>query len=147
MKLSTKGRYGTRALLDIAINGNGRPVLLKDIAQRQQISLPYLEQLVAPLRVGGLIRSIRGTKGGILLAKPAEEIKLSEVINLLEGSTALVDCVDDANLCSRSRFCATRDIWAELKTAIDGVLEPTTLRNLVERQKRKEKPERAMYYI
>ena len=147
MKMSTKARYGTRALLDLAIHGNGSPVLLKDIAQRQQVSLLYLEQLVAPLKAGGLIRSIRGTKGGILLAKSAEEIKLSYVISLLEGPTALVDCVDDANLCSRSGFCVTRDLWGELTMAIDEILESTTLQNLIERQEQKDTPECAMYYI
>ena len=95
MKLSSKSRYGTRALLDLALQGNGKPVPLRDIAQRQQISLPYLEQLIAPLKAGGLIRSIRGTGGGILLARDAAEIKLSEVISLLDGPTVLVDCVND----------------------------------------------------
>ncbi|MBU2534915.1 MAG: Rrf2 family transcriptional regulator [Chloroflexota bacterium] len=147
MKLSTRTRYATRALLDLALHSKEEPVLLRDIAQRQQISLPYLEQLVAPLKAGGLIRSIRGTKGGILLAKHTEEIKLSDVINLLEGPLALVDCINDANLCDRSEFCATRDIWGELQTAIDGVLEATTLHDLAERQKQKKQPEKSMYYI
>jgi Rrf2 family protein len=147
MKLSTKTRYGTKALLDLAIHGNGRPVLLRDIARRQQISLPYLEQLVAPLKAGSLIRSIRGTGGGILLARNAKEIKLSDVINLLEGPTSLVDCVTDPSLCDRSEFCVTRDLWEDLKIAIDGVLESTTLHNLAERQKRKKPPEKSMYYI
>ena len=140
MKLSSKSRYGTRALLDLALQGNGKPVPLRDIAQRQQISLPYLEQLIAPLKAGGLIRSIRGTRGGILLARNTAEIKLSEVISLLEGPTVLVDCVNDPDLCDRSEYCVTRDIWEELKTAIDGILESTTLHNLVERQKQKKGP-------
>jgi Rrf2 family protein len=129
------------------MNSNGTPVLLRDIARRQQISLPYLEQLVAPLKSGGLIRSIRGTKGGVWLARNAEEINLSEVINLFEGPTALVDCVDDASLCDRSEYCVTRDVWEEVKTAIDGVLESTTLHNLAERQKQKKGPQKSMYYI
>ena len=140
MKLSSKSRYGTRALLDLALQGNSKPVPLRDISQRQQISLPYLEQLIAPLKVGGLIRSIRGTGGGILLARNATEIKLSDVISLLEGPTVLVDCVNDPDLCNRSEYCVTRDIWEELKTAIDGILESTTLYNLVERQKQKKEP-------
>jgi len=147
MKLSTKGRYGTRALLDLALHSKEEPVLLRDIAQRQQISLPYLEKLVAPLKAGGLVRSARGVKGGISLAKPAQEITLCEVIQVLEGPTAPVDCVNDPDLCDRSRFCATRDVWSELKTAIDSVLGATTLRDLVERQKQKQQPEKAMYYI
>ncbi len=146
MKLSTKGRYGTRALLDLALHNTEEPVLLRDIAQRQQISLPYLEQLVTPLRAGGLVRSTRGIKGGISLARPAEDIRLSEVIHLLEGPTAPVACVNDPKLCDRSEFCVTRDIWSELKNAIDGVLGSTTLHDLVERQKKKT-PEKSMYYI
>ena len=147
MKLSTKGRYGTRALLDLALHRKEEPVLLRDIAQRQQISLSYLEKLVAPLKAGGLVRSTRGVKGGISLAKPAEDISLNEVIQLLEGPTAPVDCVIDPDLCDRSRFCATRDVWSELKTAIDSVLDSTTLRDLVEKQKQKQQLEKTMYYI
>jgi len=143
MKLSTKGRYGTRALLDIALHQEGL-VPLKDIAQRQQISLPYLEHLIAPLIEGGVIRSTRGVGGGVSLGKSPEEIKLSEVIGLLEGSLAPVKCVTDPSVCNLSEFCVTRDIWRELKTAMDGVLESTTLQDLVERQKGKGQP---MYYI
>ncbi|MFC2041071.1 RrF2 family transcriptional regulator [Chloroflexota bacterium] len=144
MKLSTKGRYGTRALLDIALHQEDGPVSLRNIARRQQISLPYLEHLVAPLIDGGIIRSTRGIGGGVSLAKSPEEIKLSEVIGLLEGSLALVKCVTDPTVCNRSEFCVTRDLWSELKTAMDGVLESTTLQDLVVRQKLKEEP---MYHI
>jgi len=147
MKLSTRGRYGTRALLELALHQGEEPVLLKDIAQRQQISLPYLEHLITPLIAGGMVRSTRGARGGVSLAKPPEEIKLSEVIQLLEGSIAPVDCVNDPAVCSRSELCVTRDIWGELKKAMNGVLESTTLQDLVERQKRKERPGEAMYYI
>lgn len=147
MKLSTRGRYGTRALLDLALHqGQGR-ILLKDIAQRQQISLRYLEHLIAPLIAGGMVRSTRGAKGGVLLSRPAENIKLSEVVQLLEGSVAPVACINNPGVCDRSGSCATRDIWGEMKQAIDEVLESTTLQDLVERQKRKEQPEAAMYYI
>ena len=147
MKLSTKGRYATRAMLDLAINQGEGPVLLKDIAQRQQISLSYLEHLVTPLIAGGLIRSTRGARGGVSLAKSPEEIKLSEVIQLLEGSLAPVECVNNPELCSRSELCVTRDVWSELKKAMNGVLESTTLQDLVERQKGKGRTAKAMYYI
>lgn len=147
MKLTTRGQYGTRALLDVALHRNEEPILLKDIARRQQISLPYLEHLVAPLIAGGMLRSTRGAKGGVSLARPPETIKLSEVIRLLEGSMALVQCIDDPKACDRSGSCATRDIWGEMKQAIDGVLESTTLHDLAERQKKKTQPEPAMYYI
>ena len=147
MKLSTRARYGTRALLDLAIQGSEEPVSLKDIAKRQQISLQYLEHLMTPLITAGMVRSVRGPKGGVLLAKPSEEIKLSEIIRLLEGSIAPVDCMDNPRLCSRSGSCATRDIWDEVKKAVDGVLEATTLQNMVERQKRKNAQKQEMYYI
>ncbi len=147
MKLSTRGRYGTQALLELALHQGEGPVLLKDIAQRQQISLQYLEHLITPLIAGGIVRSTRGAKGGVWLAKPPTEIRLSEAIQLLEGSIAPVECLDDPKYCSRSDLCVTRDIWDELKKAMDGVLESTTLQDLVERQKRKERPPEPMYYI
>ncbi len=147
MKLSTRGRYATRALLDLALYQKKEPVLLKDIAQRQQISLRYLEQLITPLITGGIVRSTRGPKGGVALAKPPHEIRLSEVIPLLEGSIAPVECVNNPEMCTRSELCVTRDIWGELKKALNGVLESTTLQDLVERQKRKERSDAAMYYI
>ena len=147
MKLTTRGQYGTRALLDVALHRDEEPILLKDIAKRQQISLPYLEHLVAPLIAGGMLRSTRGAKGGVSLARPPEDIKLSDVVRLLEGSMALVQCIDDPKACDRSGSCATRDIWGEMKQAIDGVLESTTLQDLAERQKKKTQPEPEMYYI
>ena len=147
MKLSTRGRYGTRALLELALHQGEGPVPLKDIAQRQQISLPYLEHLITPLISGGIIRSTPGARGGVWLARSPQEVKLSEVIGLLEGSIALVECVNDPKYCPRSDFCVTRDIWGELKKVMDGILESTTLQDLVERHKKKEQPEPAMYYV
>ncbi|HUU64252.1 MAG TPA: Rrf2 family transcriptional regulator [Dehalococcoidia bacterium] len=147
MKISTKGRYGTRALLDVALHQNESPVQLKVIAQRQQISLHYLEHIIAPLIAVGMLRSTRGVHGGVSLGKPPQEIVLSEVIKVLEGSIAPVECVDDPSVCSRANICAVRDIWAETKKAMAEVLESTTLRDLVERQGEKQKIESAMYYI
>lgn len=144
MKLSTKGQYGTRALLELALHQGEGPILIKDVAQKQQIPVQYLEHLVTPLISNGIIRSARGTGGGIWLAKLPQEVRLSEVIQLLEGSTAPVECVLNPEVCDRSEFCVTRDIWSELKEAMDGVLESTTLQDLVERQQRKLQP---MYYI
>ncbi|MDM7999931.1 MAG: Rrf2 family transcriptional regulator [Dehalococcoidia bacterium] len=137
MRLSTKGRYGVRALLDIAVHGDGGPVLLKDIAERQQVSALYLEHVMAPLIRAGILRSIRGAKGGMVLAKPPAEVRLSHVLEVLEGSMALVECVDNAGLCPRAEDCVAREVWMELKAAIDGVLESWTLQDLVERQKQK----------
>ncbi len=147
MKISTRGQYGTRALLDLALQGGNGPVLLKDIAQRQQISLSYLEHVVTPLIAGGILRSTRGPRGGDSLAKPNAEIRLDDVIQLLEGSITPVECVSNPKVCERSEFCVTRDVWDELKQAMDGVLESITLQDLVERQKSKKQPDEAMYYI
>jgi len=146
MKLSTRGRYGTRMLLDLALQPE-KPVVLKDIAQREQISLSYLERLIAPLIAGGIIRSARGIRGGVSLARAPEKISLGEVVPLLEGSITPVECIDNPEVCARSKFCVTRDIWGELKQAMEGVLQSTTLKDLVERQKRKEQTEELMYYI
>ena len=147
MKLSTRGRYGTRALLDLALHHAEAPVSLKDIAQRQQISLSYLDHLITPLIAAGIVRSTKGPKGGVSLAKNPGEIRLSQVITLLEGSMAPVECVDNPEVCSRSASCVTRDIWREIKIATNGVLESVTLQDLVERQQKKEKPEAMMYNI
>ena len=147
MKLSTRGRYGTMALLDLALHWGEEPVPLKDIARRQNISLPYLEHLIAPLIGVGIVGSTRGARGGVQLARPPREVKLSEVIPLLEGSTTPVECLNNPGSCPRYDLCVTRDIWAEMKKAMDGVLESTTLQDLVERQKEKEQSAEAMYYI
>jgi Rrf2 family cysteine metabolism transcriptional repressor len=148
MKLSTRARYATRALLDLALHQDRGSVTLKDIARRQEVSLQYLEHLFRPLVTSGMVRSVRGRKGGVFLAKAAREIKLSEIIQLLEGSVAPVECVDNPVVCSRSESCVTRDVWIELKKAVSGVLESTTLQDLVERQRLKEQqPTQTMYYV
>jgi len=147
VKISTRGRYGTRVLLDLALHGGKEPVPLKDIARRQQISLLYLERLIAPLVAAGMIRSTRGARGGVRLARSPQEVRLSEVIGLLEGSIVAVGCVGDPDVCPRSELCVTRDVWSELKKAMDGVLESITLQDLVERQKGKEQSVEKMYYI
>jgi len=147
MKLSTRGQYGTRALLELSLRYQEGPIPLKDIAKKQQIPLQYLEHLITPLIAGGLVRSTRGAKGGVFLAKSPQEIQLSEAIQLLEGSIAPVECVNNPEVCSRAELCVTRDIWDELKKAMDGVLESTTLQDLVERHKEKEQPEPVMYHI
>jgi len=147
MKLSTKGRYGVRALLDLALHQDEGLVPLKDIARRQEFSLPYLEHLVAPLITAGLVKSTRGARGGVLLLKPPSDVKLSEVVQILEGSIAPVDCVNNPALCHRAASCVTRDIWIEMKRAMSRVLDSTTLQDLVERQKQKRQTETGMYYI
>jgi len=147
MKLSTRARYGTRALLELALCWGEGPVPLKEIAQRQEISESYLAHLITPLIAAGMAKGIRGPRGGISLIKPPHEIKLSEVVRVLEGPIAPAECVDRPNVCPRAEFCAAYDVWAEMKRAIDEVLQSTTLQDLVERQRQKEQHGAAMYQI
>ena len=104
MRLSTRGQYGTRALLDLALHWGEEPLPLKNIAQRQQISLQYLEHLITPLIAAGIVRSVRGARGGVCLAKPPQEVRLSEVIQLLEGPITPVECVNNPRTCARSEL-------------------------------------------
>jgi len=137
VKLSARARYGTKALLELALHWGEEPVLLKDVAQRQQIPLPYLEHLIGPLVQAGIVKSTRGVRGGVSLLKPPEEVMLSEVIQLLEGSISPAECVDNPETCSRSNLCVTHDIWDEVKEAVSKVLESITLQDLVERRRQK----------
>lgn len=147
MKLSTRARYGTRALLDLAQNYSDQAIPLKDIAKRQQISLSYLEHLVGPLVDARLIQSIRGAKGGLKLAKSPDSIKLSEVVSLLEGPIDPVDCIHSPDKCDRSRYCVTRDVWSDMGRAMNEVLDQTTLGDLVNRQQVKMSRDGDMYHI
>ncbi|MFQ5834509.1 MAG: RrF2 family transcriptional regulator [bacterium] len=147
MRLSTRGRYGARAMLDLALNFGKEPVLLRDIARRQEVSEKYLEHSISALRKAGLVRSIRGARGGYVLAKPPSRIRLSEIMEVLEGSMAPVECVDDPQVCHRANLCVTRDIWAKMKEAIDNILESTTLQDMVEQQKEKESSKVIIYNI
>ncbi len=134
MKVSTKVRYGTRLLVDIATHQQNVPVSLKDIARRQQVSLNYLKHIVGPLVAAGILRTERGNTGGVLLARPAADITLGVVVAALQGSTAPVGCVDDPSLCQRNTFCVTRDVWCEVKVAVDGVLAARTIADLARQQ-------------
>lgn len=147
MRFSTRADYGTRALLDLAGSWGNGPTLLRKISERQQIPLLYLQRLIAPLVAGGIIRSSRGAGGGVSLAKPPNEIRLDEVIRLLEGSISPLECVDNPDTCDRSEACVLRDTWSEAGHAMSEVLESTTLQDLAERQREKAQPENAMYYI
>ena len=130
MRLSSKGRYATRAMLDLAIHFGQGVIRLKDISKRQQISARYLEQIFIPLRRAGLVKSLRGLHGGFTLGKPPQEIPLSEIIRAVEGSVTPVRCVDEPGLCQQSDDCITRNIWAEIGKATDRVLESITLQDL-----------------
>jgi Rrf2 family protein len=147
IKISTRLRYGTRALLELALRQGDGPVQLKLIARDQQVSLQYLEHLIRPLVAAGVIKSMRGARGGVWLGKPPQSITLAEIVYLLEGSTDPVECVSDSRHCSLSGNCVMRDIWTEMKGALDDFLNSTTLQDIVERQKQKEQIAGDIYYI
>ncbi len=138
MKLSTRSRYGTRAMLELALLYGTGPVFLKDIACKQDIPLSYLENLMSALRTSGLVVTMRGMHGGYYLARPPSEIDLSQVVSALEGSMTPVDCVNDEKRCSRAVLCVARDVWAEVKLAIEGVLKSITLEDLAKRHREKQ---------
>jgi Rrf2 family cysteine metabolism transcriptional repressor len=131
MKISTRTRYGIRALLEIACAYNSGPLQIKLIADRQRISNKYLEQLVGIMKSFGLVRSIRGPRGGYVLSRPPEEIKLSEVFGVLEGPILTTDCIDHEDVCPNCADCITRQLWMEMNNAILNVLEGKTLGDLV----------------
>lgn len=130
MKLSTRLRYGLRALVDLAAYYGKEPQLIREIARRQEISQSYLEQIVITLRSAGLIKSMRGAKGGLMLARSPSSILLTEVVDVLEGGMAVIECVDEPRGCNRSQDCTTRGLWVELKNAMDGVFKGKTLQDL-----------------
>jgi Rrf2 family protein len=137
MKLSTRGRYGVRLMFDLALHHGSGPVYLKDIAARQNISAKYLWQLINPLKAKGLINSTRGSHGGYVLAKEPELISLKEIMQVLEGSLCLVDCVDSPSVCERSSLCISREIWGEASKGMQRMLESTTLATMVSKQREK----------
>lgn len=137
MKLSTRTRYGIRAVIELAEGDTRKPLQLKLIAQRQDISVKYLEQLMNVLRTGGIVRSIRGARGGYVLAKPANQIKLSEVFYCLEGPVTTAECVEDQDSCERAADCAARFLWCRVQDAIRNVLESMTVQDLIDKAKNK----------
>lgn len=148
MKLSTRGRYGARAMLDLAIHHAEQAVLLKDIAKRQEISERYLENIMRILVSSGLVKSVQGRNGGFSLAKDPGDIRLSQIIQAVEGSTSVAACVDNPKLCKRTPICVTREIWGKLKKAVFDVLDSITLEDMVKMQKDKVKEGKAdMYHI
>lgn len=136
MKLSTRSRYGMRAALELAVDYEKGPLQIKVIAQRQGISNKYLEQLMAVLKGAGLLRSVRGPKGGYLLARKPADITVYEVFKVLEGPVYTVECVEHEDFCPRCAECLTRQVWSEMDKAIVEVLESVTLQDLVDRARK-----------
>lgn len=138
MKISTKGRYALRLMIDLAERSDGTPVSLKDVAKRQNISDKYLEQIISVLNRAGFVRSIRGAQGGYLLKKDPKEYTVGMILRLTEGSLAPVACIeDDEVICERQDSCVTIMVWKKINEAISGVVDNITLQDLVDWQNEK----------
>ena len=138
MKISTKGRYALRLMLDLALHDTGEPTRIRDIAARQEISEKYLEQIISTLNKAGFVRSIRGPQGGYHLVKKPEQYTVGMILRLTEGSLAPVACLEDeVNLCERQEGCVTLRLWKMLDQAISQVVDKVTLADLVEWQEQK----------
>lgn len=132
MKISTKGRYALRLMLDLATYNTGEPISLKDVAKRQQISDKYLEQIIAVLNKAGFVRSIRGAQGGYLLKKAPSEYTVGMILRLTEGDLAPVSCVgEESDECERRNGCVTVRIWEQINEAINGVVDHITLADML----------------
>lgn len=133
MKLSTKGRYGLRAVLDLALHSEAEAVALSSIAERQSISISYLEQLVAKLKKAGLVESTRGARGGYVLARPAEEISVGDILRALEGDLNPVDCAElmGGPTCNASDICVTKYVWKRISDSINNAVDTLMLSELV----------------
>ena len=137
MKISTKGRYALRLMLDLALADSSEPIPLRDVAKRQDISDKYLEQIVTQLSRADLVRSVRGAKGGYRLVKNPEEYTVGLILRTVEGSLAPVSCMDDkVNQCARCKACVTLDLWEQVDQAISNVVDHVTLADLVDKQRR-----------
>jgi Rrf2 family protein len=139
MKLGTKTRYSARAMVDLALNCESEPgvVSAKDIAARQQVSPKYLEHLLASLRSAGLVRSVRGAKGGHSLCRPPSQISMREIYHVFEGTEGFVECTTSPKICDRPDGCVTQEVWAQMYDACMEILESTTLEDLVRRAREK----------
>ena len=142
MKLSTKGRYGLRALIDLALYSENEAASIASISARQQISESYLEQLIAKLRKAGLVKSVRGAGGGYQLAKPASEISVGDILRALEGSLDAVNCpgLHEDGFCEGSEYCVTKYVWQRINESINRTVDEIRLDHLME-ESRKRKDE------
>ena len=136
VKLSTKGRYGVKAMFCLATEYGDEPVSIKSISEKQNITVAYLEQLFAPLRKAGLIISIRGAQGGYKLAREPKDITVAQIMDVLEGPIEVSECLEDESKCSNLDCCATRSLWAKIKNSIDNVTQNVTLQDMIDESKK-----------
>ena len=138
MKISTKGRYALRLMLDLALDSTGEYITIKSISERQEISDKYLEQIITVLSRAGFVKSTRGSQGGYKLSRPAETYTIGMILRLIEGSLVPVACMEDEpNQCPRRDKCVTLDVWKQLNDAISNVVDHITLADLVKKQQAK----------
>ena len=131
MKLSTRGRYGTRLMLELAKNYEKGPISMSYISKNQNIPVKYLEQIIIPLKKGKLVTSVRGPKGGHMLSKPPEKINVWEVLTLLESKLFMIDCLDNENVCENSRDCLIRPIWSEAFQSMVDIFKDNNLKDIL----------------
>ncbi|MDF1616254.1 RrF2 family transcriptional regulator [Petrocella sp. FN5] len=136
MKLSTKGRYGLRAMIDLAIHSKENQVSIKSISERQEISENYLERIIALLKKAGYVKSTRGAQGGYMLTKKPDQISVGNILRALEGDLNPVDCslINDEKVCSESGLCVTKFVWKRISDSINDVVDNISLQDLVNEQ-------------
>ena len=134
MRVTTKGRYGLRAMIELAARHNGEPVLMSDVAEQMGVSRKYLHAVLTTLKRAGLVRSVRGSGGGYCLARDPQQINLAEILSALEHCGSLVECVENANACPRCTTCVARGLWTGLGRAIQAYLAGISLHDLTHRQ-------------
>ncbi len=149
MKLSTKGRYGLKAMFDLALHYGDGPISLKSVAERQLISDHYLEQLIASLRKSGLVKSVRGAQGGYMLADIPSKITVGDIIRVLEGPLGPSDCVleDEPSSCDRADCCVTRTVWEKIRVSISEVIDSISLQDMIDDYEKMSNKDNYMYYI
>lgn len=149
MKLSTKGRYGLKAMFELALHYGEGPIPLKNIAEVQEISEHYLEQLIAVLKKNGLVSSVRGAQGGYMLIDSPRKITVGDVIRALEGDLAPVDCINESGgtKCNKESRCVTRMVWEKINDSINSVIDSITLEDMIEEHNRLNSNSDFMYYI
>jgi Rrf2 family protein len=145
IRLSTKGRYGTRLMLNLARHhGVGKDaVILKNISEDERISIRYLEQIIIPLKINRLVKSIRGAGGGYTLARKPEDIRIGEILHALEGNCCLVECIEDETYCEFTETCPTHDIWKAATELLKNYFDSITLKDALEMAEKKEKKAKA----
>ncbi len=139
IRVSTKGRYGTRLMVNLArhYNSGRKAIILKNVAAEEEISIRYLEQIIIPLKIYKLVKSIRGAGGGYILARKPSEITICQILEALEGSCGLVDCVDDTDFCDRVPSCAAYEIWSEASHLLKNYFQSMTLQSVLDIHERK----------